>query len=188
MGDTPFFDGRGQKSDRLSGHMAGQEAGPFTFPADPDWPALEARFGGVLLRTGVLVDDIAQDARGGLLMLSADPQACQLAIGDAVLALAWSGVTVVSPDLVAAAVTPDWPEDIAGNWQDGATWAAMWARWRQPLLRAASGVVVLGSGHWDRSVVVWSDVRAALSANQRVWILGGDGWRCGGDPFEGVDF
>lgn len=142
--------------------------------APPDWPALQLRFGGVLLDMCAAPRAIAAQATG-MLLVSVPAGAAALA-EDAALRLAWAGVTAVPAEAVAARIA---------RGCDPVTAAALAERWRRPILRAAGGVVVVPARGWEASWAVWSDVSTALDSARRVWVLDR---ACGVGDDEGVDF
>lgn len=149
--------------------------------AVPDWPALVATVPSVILRRADPAR-IARDCRSRQMYL-ATPYTrvvqdengawCAERSGLAGLEaarwlarLAVLGVSAVSPilqavEMVGSGVEPDLdPLD-----ED------FWTRWCAPLLQASGGVIVPPLPGWDRSRGVWHEARAALSANQPVYLV-----------------
>lgn len=82
-------------------------------------------------------------------------------------ALAVEGVTAVSPVIQSVEMIQS---DIAGqslNPLDG----AFWKKWCAPLLRASEVVILPNLPGWAESDGVWAEVRYALNANTRVFLM-----------------
>lgn len=82
-------------------------------------------------------------------------------------ALAVEGVTAVSPIIQAAEMVQ---ADFLDQTIDPLD-AAFWENWCAPMLRAADVVIVPDLDGWAHSDGIWTEVRAALITNRRVFLM-----------------
>lgn len=154
-----------------------------TLSSGPDWPALHAAYpGNALFRPDCPLITVARSVRGRMAymatpytleVLDADQQwdrtrSFEIETRTARWArdLAMEGASVVSPILQACAICH---ADIEGHLDPLDD--CFWARWCQPMMRAAGSVVVPPMTGWDRSRGVWREVCWALEHNVPVYLV-----------------